>query len=86
MDKKKTQEEEKDKRLQNVWFNYITPAYTEYGKQNDDSSKNVPDYFVPDIENCDKKCNAAIYEAMLLSLALAPPDILLKHNDCHKKC
>ena len=54
MDTNKTQKD-KDDRLQNVWDKYIGPAYTEYGKKYDGSSKNVPNYFVPDIENCTEK-------------------------------
>lgn len=51
---KDTAQNYKEKRLQNVWDKYIGPAYTEYKKQDDDASKKVPNYFVPDIKNCDK--------------------------------
>ena len=48
----KTKKQDKEQNINDLWEKYIKPAYEEYEKECKDS---VPNYFVPDIENCDKK-------------------------------
>ncbi len=50
-----TEKQDTKPNIKNLWKKYIEPAYDEYEKKCEDSSKKVPKYFVPDVKNCSEE-------------------------------